>query len=140
MISMFCVTGLCRQESTMTEKNAPMVDSKKKEDEKVNVILSIWNFLRKSKSKAVKAVGGGLLGGGGVLALLITYVNAQDNNLNAMIASRDKAVREIIDLKHVAALDKIGNLKTGMDKILKAFSKLDDRMYKAALRAAKQSK
>lgn len=120
----------------MTKSTKNMLESEKG-SEKVSSVRLIWNFF--VKSKTTKAIGGSVLGGGGVMALMIGFVNAQDAGIRRYVDQKDRAIREVVELKHQQVLDKIGQLDLGQGKILAAFGKLDQRMYEAALRANRKS-
>jgi len=77
------------------------------------------------KSKGLK-IGGGLIGGSGIVAVFLNFVNG-----------KDVAMKEYVNLKNDTVIEKVENLKHGQDLILKTLNKIDDRLYKLKTKGGK---
>lgn len=70
-------------------------------------------------------ISGGVFGGGGLVALMITLANAKEATL-----------KEYVDLKHDSVTQRFNNFEKKQDRMLKILDKLEERFYKLNQREA----
>lgn len=87
---------------------------------------SFWQILMASKSAKI---GGGIVAGGGTLALLLTSMGARLDDLNHKIDDKDKSIREYVDFKHDMVLREMQFLNTTQIEMKEMLKAINERMY-----------
>ena len=74
-------------------------------------------------------IGGGLLAGGGSLALVMNLLSTRLDEMNQKIDDKDKAIREYVDFKHDIVLREMRFLNSTQLEMKDMLKTLGDRMY-----------
>jgi hypothetical protein len=74
-------------------------------------------------------IGGGLIAGGGSLALILNLIGTRLDDLNQKIDDKDKAIREYVDFKHDVVIREMRFLNETQLEMKNMLKVMGDRMY-----------